>query len=231
MQLRFETSLSDEAYVLAQGWRMARLPSCPLHPQGGCSFSRHGTYCRVTPAGTRIPRWYCPEGHCTFSLLPDFLASRLPGTLVALERVVLHAEHASSVEAAANTLRPDDVSLPSAARWVRRRTYLVRDALVGALQAAPVVFRDGQPSLASFQRRLQATGVLLALRTTLAVYLPRLPAPLGFAPRGKHVLRIQHNSGADPPTACQYCCRRSIQATAGDERCAASRWYPISRPN
>lgn len=223
MQLRFETSLSDEAYVLAQGWRMARLPSCPLHPQGGCSFSRHGTYCRVTPAGTRIPRWYCPEGHCTFSLLPDFLASRLPGTLVALERVVLHAEHASSVEAAANTLRPDDVSLPSAARWIRLRTYLVRDA--------PVVFRDGQPSLTSFQGRLRRAGVLLALRTTLAVYLPRLPAPLGFAPRGKHVLRIQHNSGADPPTACQYCCRRSIQATAGDERCAASRWYPISRPN
>jgi len=200
MQLRFETSLSGEAYVAAQGWRMARLPSCPLHPQGGCSFSRHGTYARVTPTGTRIPRWYCPKGHRTFSLLPDFLASRLPGTLVALERVVLHAEHASSVEAAANTLRPDDISLPSAARWIRRRTYLVRGALVGALQAAPVLFRDCQPSLTSFQGRLRGTGVLMALRTTLAVYLPRLPAPLGFAPRGPHLKRIQHNSGADPPT-------------------------------
>lgn len=200
MQLLFETSLSDEAYVATQGWRLARLPSCPLHPQGGCSFSRHGTYPRVTPAGTRVPRWYCPEGHRTFSLLPAFLASHLPGTLRALERVVLHAEHASSVEAAANMLRPDDISLPSATRWIRRRTYLVRDALVGALQAAPVLLRDCQPSLTSFQERLRGTGVLMALRTTLVVYLPRLPAPLGFAARGPHFQRIQHNSGADPPT-------------------------------
>ncbi|EAZ97090.1 hypothetical protein MELB17_24297, partial [Marinobacter sp. ELB17] len=40
---------------------------------------------------------------------------------MALERVVLHAEYASSVEAAANTLRPDDISLLSAARWIRLR--------------------------------------------------------------------------------------------------------------
>ena len=200
MQLLFETSLSDEAYVAAQGWRLASLPSCPLHPQGGCSFSRHGTYPRVTPAGARVPRWYCPEGHRTFSLLPTFLASRLPGTLVALEQAVLHAEHASSIEAAANRLRPDDISLPSAVRWIRRRTYLVRGALIGALQAAPVLFRDCQPSLTSFQGRLPGTGVLMALRTTLAVYLPGLPAPLGFVAQGQHFQLIQHNSGADPPT-------------------------------
>jgi hypothetical protein len=29
----------------------------------------------------RIARWYCPEGHRTFSLLPDFLAAKLPGSL------------------------------------------------------------------------------------------------------------------------------------------------------
>lgn len=50
----------------------------PSSPQGGCGFARHGTYRRVTPAGTLIPRWYCPQGHCTFSLLPDHLAARRP---------------------------------------------------------------------------------------------------------------------------------------------------------
>jgi hypothetical protein len=200
MQILFETPLSGETYVAAQGWRMASLPSCPLHPQGGCSFSRHGTYPRVTPAGTRIPRWYCPEGHCTFSLLPDFLASHLPGTLAALERVVLHVEHAVSVEAAANTLRPDDISLPSAVRWIRRRIHLVRDALAGVLQTAPALFRDCQPSITSFGERLHGPDVLASLRITFAVYLPSLPAPLGFAPRGADRRRIQHNSGADPPT-------------------------------
>jgi hypothetical protein len=64
-----------------QGWLSATLPRCPLHPQGGCGFARHGTYERVSPPGTRVARWYCPEGHCTFSLLPDCLAARLSGTL------------------------------------------------------------------------------------------------------------------------------------------------------
>lgn len=200
MQLRFETPLSGEAYVAAQGWRMARLPTCPLHPQGGCSFSRHGTYSRVTPAGTRIPRWYCPEGHCTFSLLPDFLASHLSGTLAALEQVVLHVEHAGSVEAAANALRPDNISLPSAVRWTRCRIRLVRESLAGVLDTAPAMFPDCHPSITSFQNRLHRPRVLTCLRSRLAAYLPRLPAPLGYARRGSHLQYIQHNSGADPPT-------------------------------
>lgn len=75
MQLRFETTLSANEYVATQGWHTAVLPSCPLHPQGGCSLARHGTYTRTTPVGMRIPRWYCPQGHRTFSLLPDFLIS------------------------------------------------------------------------------------------------------------------------------------------------------------
>ena len=202
MQLRFETPLAGEAYVATQGWRLATLPSCPLHPQGGCSFSRHGTYCRVTPAGTRIPRWYCPEGHRTFSLLPDFLASHLPGTLAALERVVLYVEHACSVEAAANALRPDDISLASAVRWTRCRMDRVQGALASVLQMIPTLFRDCLPSLTSFQDRLHGDSVLMLLRTTLEVYLPYLPAPLGFAPHSSNLRRFQHNSGADPPRYC-----------------------------
>ncbi|MDE0442808.1 MAG: hypothetical protein OXL38_11875, partial [Gammaproteobacteria bacterium] len=75
------TGLSGEQYVKAQGWRHATLARCPNHPGGGCSLARHGTYARKTPPGTRVARWYCPESHTTFSLLPDCLAARLPGTL------------------------------------------------------------------------------------------------------------------------------------------------------
>jgi hypothetical protein len=64
-------------------------------PNGGCGFARHGTYyARGTPPGTEIARWYCLTGHCTFSLLPDCLAARLPGTLAEVESVVRAVEQA-----------------------------------------------------------------------------------------------------------------------------------------
>ncbi|MGH8532263.1 MAG: hypothetical protein ACREV1_05885 [Gammaproteobacteria bacterium] len=88
MQLRFKTRLTSEEYVSRQAWRDASLPHCPLHPRGGCSLARHGTYERVNPPGTRVSRWYCPHGHRTFSLLPDCLAARFPGSLCAIEQVV-----------------------------------------------------------------------------------------------------------------------------------------------
>ena len=72
---------------------------------GGCSFARHGAYARKTPRGVRIARWYCSKSHTTFSLLPDFLSVRLPGTLDELAEVVARAERASSLLAAANALR------------------------------------------------------------------------------------------------------------------------------
>ena len=49
--------------------------------------ARHGTYAPKTPAGTQVARWYCRESHTTFSLPPDCLAARLPGTLTELEKV------------------------------------------------------------------------------------------------------------------------------------------------
>ena len=45
--------------------------------------------------GTLIARWYCRESHTTFSLLPDCLAARLPGTLDALEAAAVAAEEAT----------------------------------------------------------------------------------------------------------------------------------------
>ncbi|MEJ2325895.1 MAG: hypothetical protein P8Y25_03330 [Chromatiaceae bacterium] len=81
MQLRYACPYTGAEYVSQQAWQEASLPRCPLHPQDGCHFARHGTYERASPRGTRVARWYCREGRCTFSLLPDCLAARLSGTL------------------------------------------------------------------------------------------------------------------------------------------------------
>ena len=52
-----------------------------------------------------------------FSLLPECLAARLPGTPRRLEEVVAEAERANSLAAAA-----DAVHLPEAMRWVPAET-------------------------------------------------------------------------------------------------------------
>ena len=128
MQLRFETNFTSNEYVNHQAWKDATLACCPLHPGGGCSFARHGTYERVNPPGARIPRWYCPEGRRTFSLLADCFAARLTGSLQEVEAVVVAVEQASSQEAAADALRPD-IELPGALRWARRRLKAVSAVL------------------------------------------------------------------------------------------------------
>ena len=101
-----------------------------MHPEGGCGYARHGTYERKRPAGMYVARWYCRPAHTTLSLLPQFMAARLPGTVAELEEVVAVAEQARSLEQAANELRIDDVALASAMRWVRRRVASVHLNLV-----------------------------------------------------------------------------------------------------
>ena len=136
VQLRDPSLLTSEAYVAESAWQKASLTHCPRHSRGGCGFARHGTYRRVTPAGMRITRYYCPTAHETFSLLPDCLASRFPGDLDDLERVVAQVEAAPSIEAAADVLCPDSV-LPSAVRWVRRRLTLVRATCLAVVTLLP----------------------------------------------------------------------------------------------
>jgi hypothetical protein len=203
MQLRFETALAGEAYVAEQAWRTADLPRCPLHPRGGCAFARHGTYARKTPTGVRIPRWYCPQGHRTFSLLPDFLASHLSGSLHAVEIVVSHAEQCASMETAANALRIDDITLPSAIRWVRRRVRLVHDALLRVHRWFPQYFGDGEASVTALRDRLPGRSALVHLREAVAPYLRALPSPVGFALHSacsNHDRSpLQHKKGPDPP--------------------------------
>jgi hypothetical protein len=202
VQLRFKTDLTSEQYVNQQGWRDATLECCPLHPYGGCSLARHGTYGRKKPVGTQITRLYCPEGHTTFSLLPDCFAARLPGTLVEVEAIVEVAEQAISREAAADVLRPD-IELPGGLRWLRRRLLAVYAALHLLKGLMADQFHACWPTLSGFRPCLESETVLLALREVAAVHLGVLPPPLGFRPppRGgeKAKKAFQHSMGPDPP--------------------------------
>lgn len=202
MQLRFAIDYTCVEYVKHQAWNDATLECCPLHPGGGCSFARHGTYPRVNPPGTRIPRWYCPEGHCTFSLLADCFACRLTGSLQELEAVVVGVEQAASREAAADQLRAD-IELPGALRWIRRRFQAVYAALVLLFGLFPDRFVGCQVTVGAFRQWLGVDFVLPRLREIAAVQLGALPPPLGFRPPrtrgGERKEPNQHQAGPDPP--------------------------------
>lgn len=203
VQLRFETGLTGAEYVTREVWREARLSRCPLHPRGGCGFARHGTYERKRPAGTLIARWYCPQGHRTFSLLPDHLAARFPGTLSEIERVVATVEQASSLESAADAMRSDPVSLPSAVRWVRRRVAPVRALLTVLVGLFPQWLLGCAPTIGALRTRLSCAQVLMLLRERAHVHLQALAPPLGFQhpsyASGEHPSGIQQRMGPDPP--------------------------------
>ncbi len=166
-------------------------------------MARHGTYGRVSPPGTRIARWYCPEGQCTFSLLPDCFAARLSGTLVEVEALVDQVEHSRTLEVAVAELRPQ-VDLPGVLRWTRRRLQAIHAALTTLKGLMPEHFLECAPTLLSFREHLAVTSVLITLRDTAAAHLPHLPPPLGFCPRprrGRVPLKAhQHQAGPDPPS-------------------------------
>jgi len=201
VQLRYACALTGAQYVTQQAWEQASLPRCPLHPQGGCGFARHGTYPRVSPPGTRVARWYCRRGHRTFSLLPDCLAARLSGTLSEVEAVVRAVEQAPSQEAACQGLRPD-IELPGVLRWARRRIQAVQAALQALKGLLPERFACA-PTLGAFAICLGVSEVLLALRPIGEPFLPNLPSPLGFhpgrQPGGGRGRARQHAVGPDPP--------------------------------
>jgi len=180
VQLRFQTGLTGADYVTREGWRLASLPRCPVHGEGGCGFARHGTYERVSPPGTRIARWYCPQAHRTFSLLPDHLAARFPGRLHDIEAVVAAVEQARSVEAAADQLRRDDITLASAVRWVRRRVAPVRALLTIVIGLFPQVLLGCAPTLTALRARFACDEVLVVLREVAELHLQALASPLGF---------------------------------------------------
>lgn len=163
MQIRYATQLSDTEYVSRHGWVWARLESCPVHPEGGCSFHRHGTYTRRRPEGTRIARWYCRESHRTFSLLPDCFASRYSGSLSELEEAVAELEIGSTVDAAAEKARPmgreDSVTPLTAKRWLERRAKLLYASLYMIISLLPSLFAEFRPTVTDFRSGLGVSSV------------------------------------------------------------------------
>jgi len=163
------------------------LAACPLCPLGACHLQGLGTYMRKVPVVAFVARYYCPEQRTTFGLLPDFYASRVPGTLDDIERTAAQAEVSASLEHAAEELRPGDepgaVTLSVAVAWVRRRVAWVRALLVTVAGLFPELFAGVRASIGAFRGRLGTSRVLVALRGICAPYLYALPPPLGLKPR------------------------------------------------
>ena len=83
-----------------------------------------------------------------------------PGTLDEIERVVDTVDQAKSLEAAADLLRPDCVSLISAVRWTRRRVTLVRTVFTLLAGMFPGIFQGSALTVADFRLRLDCIVVL-----------------------------------------------------------------------
>lgn len=147
----------------------------------------------------RVARYYCPTAHETFSLLPDCLASHFPGTLTAIEEVVVAVEGHRSVEAAADALRPD-ITLASAVRWLRRRTTAVRLVLLTLATLLPDRF-PVDVHVGTWRAKVGSPVVLPALRAWVPWHLRMLPTPLGFRPhprrRAGRRRGSPHGMGAD----------------------------------
>ncbi len=207
--------MTPAQYVAQRAWELAKLEHCPLHPGGGCGLSRHGTYPRLYPEPLKVARYYCRESHTTISLLPDFLASRLPGTLDEIETAVVAAETSPTLGEAADLLRPppswdsdgedaleaeesrDPITLEATMRWLRRRMKLVAVTLVAVSSLLPERFAGCEMTLSRWREHLKTSSVLVLLREIGADHLATLPPPVGFGPRP----RKKHSSVA-PQDLC-----------------------------
>lgn len=202
VQLRYATNLTDEEYVCQRAWEAATLSSCPLHPAGGCEFSRHSTYERKRPAGVQIARYYCRTARVTFSLLPDCLASRLSGSLAEVQVAVATAEAAPTLTQAAQQLRPELLDVRHALRWLRRRTRPVRAALTALVTLLPAL-GGVCPTVAAVGEAVVTKQVLVATRELMSERLASLRHPVGLRPRASSrdgaAEGLQHKAGPDPP--------------------------------
>ena len=179
MQIRYLIDLTVEEYIEQEAWEEAKLTCCPFHPEGGCSFSKHGSYPRKFPTYCLVVRYYCPDAHQSISLLPDFFASRLPGTLDEVEHAVNIAETSSSLEEAAFTLRPE-ISLFSGLRWLKRRLQYVNEILT---ILTGLFVTEYPPELRSFRKVFSVNNVLTEMRVLAQDFLQFLPPIVGFGPR------------------------------------------------
>lgn len=178
MQIRYNTRLTLKEYIKQEAWKQVSLDHCPLHPDKECTPSRHGYYIRQYPEPCKIARFICTVKRATISLLPDFFASRLPGTLNEVEDAVNVAEASSSLEEAAEILR-SDILYPYSLRWLQRRIKYVRTALTLIAGLFPEYV---YPDLQSFRRWLGCEYVLCTLRKKAGDYLHDLPMIIGLVP-------------------------------------------------
>jgi hypothetical protein len=110
---------------------------------------------------------------------------------------------AMGVEPAAQALRVDEVELPGALRWLRRRRRGVRATLLALMTAMPG--RLGTVAAVGAVRTVLGTDrALVALRGIGADHLQALPHPVGFGPafvaRAPGKPPLQHETGPDPPS-------------------------------
>lgn len=208
VQLRLESKLTADQYVAQRFWESASLPPCPEHPEGGCGFARHTSYERKSLPGAFIARGYCRLGHFTVSLLPDFLASRLPSMLARVEQDVALVERSGGIVKAAEQLHPttDETDrVQGAQRRLRRRDKGVRAALVALVGLMPAFFTGHPPTLEGFRAALGVDEVLVVLRDRAAPHLAHLPPPLGFGPRPflrkTAAGQLQQDAGPAPPAS------------------------------
>ena len=152
-----------------------------------------------------MPRWYCPDGHKTFSLLADCLAAKLPGSLAEVEQAVDSVEQEPHLEAAADRIRPD-ILLPGGLRWIRRRKQLVVAAIAELVTLLPELFAGCELTLSAVRKRLDTDSVLPALRALGEAHLSTLSPPIGFGPRPWARASVdpkQHDLGPRaPPAGC-----------------------------
>ena len=141
----------------------------------------------------------------TFSLLPDCLAARFPGTLQSIEDAVAAAETAPSLARAADAVRSDAVHLPGAMRWLDRRVRAVHRLLTTVRGLYPDRFLQCPAQVGAFRERLKSQAVLVGLRAQCEGQLAHLAPPLGFCPdapaAGPAPGAVQHETGPDPPAS------------------------------
>lgn len=187
VQVLCKEFIAADRYVADRAWERAVLCECPFHPQGGCGLRRLGTYRRVQPDGVRVARFWCPQAGRSVSLLPAFLAARMPGTLDAVEAAVHAVEQAGSIAAAAEQVHPADaeraIGSVCAQRSIRRRLRQVRAALLAVVTLLPERFLGIAPTITSLREALGTDRVLVAVRCIAERHLGALPMPLGFRHR------------------------------------------------
>ena len=195
-------STTAEEYVSTRGWRDAKLEHCPDHKHGGCRLARHGTYRRKTPAGFRVARYYCPDAHRTYSLLPEFMAAGVPGTLQSIEDSVVAVEETDSLAAGADRARPGrHVDSRAARRWSVRRVNWVQLILMTLMTIRPDLYAGIPVNVTAFRQHTGSETVLVDLRLVASRHLQAMPNPVGFRRR-----LTGAGSQTGPPTHDGPCC-------------------------